>query len=73
MCDWISRNVEHSVDKIIMKSFLKTEIIIALDGSEDDMFWVEMKNMDVEGDGESAPESSSEDNNSDEQICNHIK
>jgi hypothetical protein len=65
--------VEHSADKIIMKNFVKTGIIIAFDGSEDDMLWVEMKNMDVEGDSESAPESSSEDNNSDEQICNHIK
>jgi hypothetical protein len=51
--------------KIIMKIFLKTGIMNALDGSEDDM-WVGNENVDVERDSESAPESSSKDDNSDE-------
>jgi hypothetical protein len=58
MCDWILRAWN--------MSFLKTGIMNALDGSEDDMLWVGDKNVDVERDSESAPESSSKDDNSDE-------
>jgi hypothetical protein len=66
MCDWIviARNMAST--KIITKSFLKTGIMNALDKSEDDMLWVGDKNVDVERDSESVPESSSEDDNSDE-------
>jgi hypothetical protein len=46
-----------------MKSFLTTGITNALDGSEDDILWVEDKYVDAEGDSESTPEGRSEDDN----------
>jgi hypothetical protein len=52
--------------KIITKSFLKTGITNALDGSEDDMLWIGGENVHAERDSELAPKSSSEDDNSDE-------
>jgi hypothetical protein len=51
MCDWTAQAWNMVFTKIIMKSFLKTGIMNALDGSED-MLWVEAKNVDVEGDSE---------------------
>jgi hypothetical protein len=66
MCDWIVRAWNMVATEIITKSFLKTGIMNALDGNEDDMLWVGDENVDVERDSESMPESSSEDNNSDE-------
>jgi hypothetical protein len=44
--------------KIIMKSFSKVGLG-TLDGGIGDMLWVENENVDMEGDSESAPESSS--------------
>jgi hypothetical protein len=58
MCDWIVRAWNMVSTKIITKSFLKTGITNALDGSEDDM-WVGGENVHAERDSESAPESSS--------------
>jgi hypothetical protein len=49
--------------KIIMKSFLKSGITNTLDGGIGDMLWVEDENVHMERDTESAPESSSEDEN----------
>jgi hypothetical protein len=66
MCDWIVRAWNMVSTKIITKSFLKTGITNALDGSEDDMLWVEDENVVAERDSESVPESSSEDDNNDE-------
>lgn len=40
-----------------MKSFLKTGIMNVLDRNVGDMLWAEDKNVDAEGDGETAPES----------------
>jgi hypothetical protein len=48
----------------IITSFLKTGITNALDGSED--MWAGDENADAERDSESAPESSSKNDNSDE-------
>jgi hypothetical protein len=66
MCDWIVRAWNIVSTKIITKNILRTGIMNALDGSEDEMLWVGDENVDAERDSESAPESSSEDNNSDE-------
>jgi hypothetical protein len=66
MCDWMARVWNMVSKKIITKSFLKTGITNTLDGSEDDMLWVEDENVDAERDSESAPESSSGDDISDE-------
>jgi hypothetical protein len=65
MCDWIVRAWNIVSTKIITKSLLKTGITNDLVGSEDEM-WVGDENVDAERDSESAPESSSEDDNSDE-------
>jgi hypothetical protein len=66
MCDWIVRAWNMVSTKIITKSFLKTRITNALDGSEDEMLCVGDENVDAERDSESAPENSSQDNSSDE-------
>jgi hypothetical protein len=66
MCDWIVRAWNMVSTKIIAKSFLKTGIANALDGSEKGMLWAGDENVDAETDSESVPESSSEDDNSDE-------
>jgi hypothetical protein len=66
MCDWIVRVWSMVSTKIITKSFLKTGITSALDGSENDMLWVGEENVNAKRDSESAPESSSEDDSSDE-------
>jgi hypothetical protein len=55
MCDWRVRAWNMMSTKIFTKSFLKTGITNALDGSENDMLWVEDETMDAEGDSESAP------------------
>jgi hypothetical protein len=47
--------------KIITKSLLKVGIMNTLYRSEDDMLWVEDKNVDAEGDIELLPGSSSKD------------
>lgn len=57
MCNWIAEAHNTVSMKIIMKSFFKIEIMNALDRSESDMLWAEDKNVDAEGDGETAPES----------------
>lgn len=46
-----------------MKNVLKSGIRNTLDGGTGDMLWVEDKNVNVERDSESAPESSSKDDN----------
>jgi hypothetical protein len=66
MCYWIVRAWNMVSMKIITKSFLKIGTMNALDGSENDMLWVGDKNMDAERDSESAPDSSSKNDNSDE-------
>jgi hypothetical protein len=66
MCDWIVKAWDMVSTKKITKSFLKTGITNALDGSKDEMLWVGDENVHAERDSESAPESSSEDDNSDE-------
>jgi hypothetical protein len=48
--------------KIIAKNFLKNMITNGDDRNEDSI-WVEHETVDAEGDNESAPESSSEDDN----------
>lgn len=53
-------NVERGM-KIIANGFLRTGIMNTFDRSEDDILWVEDKNADAEGDSESVPQSSSED------------
>jgi hypothetical protein len=47
--------------KIIANGFLKTGIMNTFDRSDYDILWVEDKNADAEGDSESVPQSSSED------------
>jgi hypothetical protein len=66
MCGWKRRAWNMVSTKIITKSFLKIGITNALDGSEDDMLWNGDENVDAKRESESAPESSSEDYNSDE-------
>jgi hypothetical protein len=55
--------VEQGVDRNTYKELLKTGIKNVLDGNQADTLWAEHDNMDEEGDSESAPESSSEDDN----------
>jgi hypothetical protein len=62
MCDWIVKAWNMVSTKITTKSFLKTGITNALDGSEDDMLWVGDEIVDAERDTDSVQESSSEDN-----------
>lgn len=64
MYDWIVRAGNMKSTKVIVKSFLKTGIMNAVDGNEDDM-WVGDENVDVEGDSELVPESIFEDDSSD--------
>jgi hypothetical protein len=66
MCDWIVRAWNMMLMKIITNNFLKAGIMSALDRSEDEMLWVGDRNVDAERDSELAPESSSEDDSSDE-------
>lgn len=39
MCEWIIRAWGQISDEVIKKSFKKTGISCAIDGSEDDMLW----------------------------------
>jgi hypothetical protein len=59
LCDWILRAWNMISPKIIVKSFLKTGISIALDGSKDDAIWVDGELDDVHE--ESALETESSD------------
>jgi hypothetical protein len=49
MCDWKVRAWNMMLTKIITKSFLRTGIMNALDGSEDKI-WVEDENVDAQRD-----------------------
>jgi hypothetical protein len=54
--------VEQGVDGNTYEELLETAIKNVLDGNKADALWAEHDNMDEDGDSESAPESSSEDN-----------
>jgi hypothetical protein len=48
MCDWVARAWDMDSPVVNMNSFLKTGISNALDGSEDDMLWIEGADVDDE-------------------------